>query len=320
MRARGTIKGNRASRPDAGSIYRQVLLGLAGNRTGGFHFPGYFLNIDWPRIGEDHVEEALTVAPHCSNVDGNLNLAAFGVLLDTSVAVTSRLKLPAGAHQATVHLHAQFTGRPLRGTLLAAARHEGHTTGAAVRQAVISATVSADGQAVCHATSAFVHLPPPPGVTEGLPLRSRPRADELKPLDRDELDAGERRVLKACDEALRRADSRRAFIEHFWNVIPRPARSGARCDVSLGAHFGNRTGDVQGGLLFGIAAATAQAAAPRHSQISNISAWYIGPGRGDLLRVRSRLIHAGRSFAVVRTEINRSDGARVLETVSHHAA
>jgi acyl-coenzyme A thioesterase PaaI-like protein len=146
------------------------------------------------------------------------------------------------------------------------------------------------------------------------------RVGDLKPLRTEDLDLAERRVFTACEDALRRADSRHTFIEHFWNVMPRATRGGARCDVALGAQYGNRTGVVQGGLLFGIAAATAQAAAPRHPQISNISAWYIGPGSGDRLIVRSRPIHAGRSFAVVRTEIARPDGARVLETVSHHAA
>lgn len=320
MRKQEKRKGTPALHPDAAAIYRQVLLGFAGSRTRGFHFPGYFLNIDWPLIADDGVEGTLTTGPHCCNADGSLNLAAFGVFLDTSVAVTSRLKLAAGSHQATVHLHAQFTGRPLRGSLSVAARHEGHSSGSTVRQAIMRSTVFANGEVVCHATSAFIHLPPPPGLTAGPPVRSRARVGDLKPLAVEDLDHGERRVLTACDEALRRADSRRSFIEHFWNVVPRPWRGGARCDVSLGAQFGNRTGDVQGGVLFGIAAATAQAAAPRHPQISNISAWYISPGRGDRLVVRSRLIHAGRSFAVVRTGISRPDGARVLETVSQHAA
>ena len=313
-------KGRSATDPDATAIRSRVLLGLAGNRTGGFHFPGYFLNIDWPVIGKDRVEGTLSSAPHCSNADGTMNLAAFGVLLDTSVAVTSRLKLPAGEHQATVHLHAQFTGRPLRGHLRSTAIHDGHTTGAAVRQAVVRATVSADGLDLCHATSAFINYPAPPGISHGPPVHARVRASELEPLVIDQLDATERRVLAACDNALRRADAQRAFVEHFWNMIPRPVRGGASCQVRLGTHFGNRTGDVQGGVLFGIAAATAQAAAPGHPQLSNISAWFVGPGRGERLIARSRLLHAGRSFAVVRTEIVRPSGGRVLETVSQHAA
>ncbi len=306
--------------PDAAAIHRQVLLGLAGMRARGFHFPGYFLNIDWPVIGDDHVEGTMAVGPQSTNADGTLNLAAFGVLLDTAVAITSRLKAPSGWHQATVQLHAQFTGRPMCGSLSVTARHEGHTTGSGVQQAVLRATVSSGGETVCHATSAFIHLPLPPGAASRPPPRQRVRVGDLEPLSVAELDAGERKVVRACDIALRRADSERAFVEHFWSVLPRPARGGARCDVSLGAQFGNRAGVVQGGLLFGLAAATAQVAAPRHKQLSSLSASFIGGGRGTRLTVRSNVVHAGRSIAVVRTEIKRADGARVLETLSHHAA
>jgi hypothetical protein len=35
---------------------------------------------------------------------------------------------------------------------------------------------------------------------------------------------------------------------------------------------------------------------------------------------RSNVLHAGRSFAVVRTVIKNDDGTHVLEVVSNHAA
>src|SRR6185503_5743641 len=99
-------------KPDTAEISRHVLIGLAGLRTESSHFPGYFLGIDW-RIGEDSLKGTMASGPQCRNADGNLNLAAFGVFLDTAVAIGSRLKLPAGSRQATVQLHAQFTGQPL---------------------------------------------------------------------------------------------------------------------------------------------------------------------------------------------------------------
>ena len=54
--------------------------------------------------------------------------------------------------------------------------------------------------------------------------------------------------------------------------------------------------------------------------LSNVSAWYISPGHGKSLRVRSTVMHAGRTIAVVRTEIKTAAGQRVLETVTHHVA
>jgi len=306
--------------PQAQAIRHQVLRALAANRTPGFHFPGHLLALAWPRIGDSDLEEVMPDGPQDRNVDGTVNLAAFCVLLDTALATASRLKIERGARQATVHLHAQFTGAPLRGELRARARMGGYTTGAAVRQSLTSGTVYAGGEPVCYASAAFVVLPPPSGVNLAPLPWQRESGEIASPLDEKELDSDERTIMKACRLALKRADRQHAFIEHFWGVLPSPTDYGARCTVKLGPQHANRVRHVQGGLLLGLAAITAQAAALQHPQLSAIAAWYISPGQGRALKIVSRRFHEGRSFAAVRTEIRNADGSRVLEVVSHHAA
>lgn len=301
-------------------IRRQVLNALAANRAPGFHFPGHLLALAWPRIGDNDLEEVMSGDPQARNVDGTVNLAAFCVQLDTALATASRLKIERGARQATVHLHAQFTGAPLRGELRAHTRMGGYTTGAAARESMTSGTVYAGGVPVCHASGTFIVLPPPPGVNLA-PLPWQRESGELaSPLNPKELTTDECAILKACNFAIKRADHRHAFIEHFWGALPLQTDTGARCAVKIGPQHGNRVGHVQGGLLLGLAAITARAAAPQHPQLSAVAAWYISPGQGRALKISSRRFHDGRSFAAVRTEIKNADGARVLEVVSHHAA
>lgn len=323
-KAAARMNYNQGMKPEpalvAEAIRRQVLHALAANRTPGFHFPGYFLGCAWPRMGEDDLEQTLLDGPQSRNVDGSASLAAFSVLLDTALSTASRLKIDRGARQATVHLHAQFTGAPLRGELKAHARMHGYTSGAEVRQSLTSGTVYAGGVAVCHASGTFVVLPSPPGVNLApLPWQQE---DEVAPaaLRPKDLEPDERAILKACNSALRRADGRHAFIEHFWNALPFPTDFGARCTAKLGPQHSNRVRHIQGGLSLGLAAITAQAAAPRHPQLSAIAAWYISPGQGKALKITSRRFHEGRSFAAVHTEVRNADGSRVLEVVSHHAA
>lgn len=306
--------------PEAGLIRQQVLLALAANRTPGFHFPGHLLGCAWPRIGADDLEQTMLDGPQSRNVDGSTNLAAFCVLLDTALATASRLKIERGARQATVHLHAQFTGAPLRGELKARTQMNGYTTGAGARESMTSGTVYAGGVPVCHASGTFIVLPPPPGVNLAPLPWQRESGESVSPLKLKDLEPDERVVLRACNSALRRADDQRAFIEHFWGIMPAPTDQGARCRVKLGPQHGNRVGHVQGGLLLGLAAITARAAAPQHPQLSAIATWYISPGQGRALTITSRRFHEGRSFAAVRTEIRNADGSRVLEVVSHHAA
>jgi acyl-coenzyme A thioesterase PaaI-like protein len=301
-------------------IRRRVLLALAANRTPGFHFPGHFLDLAWPRIGESDLDEVLPDTPQARGADGSIHPAAICVHLDTALATAARLKIERGARQATVNLHAQFTGVAPRGSLRAHARMLGYTTGSTARESLTAATVYAGDAPLCHAGATFVVLPPPPGVTLApLPWQRDEEAAPaaLRPAD---LDPEEKAVWNACNAALRRADPQRAFIERFWNIAPAPTADGARCTVRLGPQHANRVRHVQGGLLLGFAATAAQAAAPGHPRLSAISAWYISPGQGKALRIRARRFHEGRSFAAVRTEIRNADGSRALEVVSHHAA
>jgi acyl-coenzyme A thioesterase PaaI-like protein len=308
------------NKPDAGEIRKRVLIGLAGNRSPGLHFPGHFLQLDWPRIGEDAIDESMPAGPHCRDADGNINIAVLGMVLDTALATAPRLKIAPGARQATVQLNAQFTGHPARGDLMMTSKLVGFTAGTAVRQSLASGTLFSAGKPVCHAHATFVMLPAPAGVTLAPLPWQRESGVPGAPLKLEDLEPDERVVMRACNSALRRADHRRAFIEHFWSVLPEATNYGARCSVKNGLHLGNRVGHVQGGILLGLAAATAKAAAPRHPMLSSIAAWFISPGKGKSLRIRSKLLHAGRSFAVVRTEIRTTDGSRVLEVVSNHAA
>lgn len=309
----------RSSREDE-AIRERVLAALAADRTPGFHFPGHFLACTWPHIGTEEIEQVLPDGPHARNVDGTVHLAAVCVLLDTALATVSRLKIERGARQATVHLHAQFTGTPPRGELHARARMHGYTCGAAARQSLTSGTIYAGDAAVCYASGTFVVLPPPPGV-DLAPLPWQRESDALSaPLSLNELEPEERLIMKACEAALERADRKHAFLDHFWGILPVADGRGAHCTVALGPQHANRVGHVQGGLLLGIAAQTARAAAPRHSQLSAIAAWYIAPGEGRSLAVTARRFHEGRSFAAVRTEIRNAEGPCVLAAVSHHAA
>jgi len=302
------------------AIRSRVFSGLLANRLPGFHFPGYFLGLEWPRIGTEDLEETMPDGPHCRAVDGSIALTAFSVLLDTALATAPRLRIRRGVRQATVHLYAQFTGRPIRGSVSARARLESFTSGGAVREALSSASIRAGGSVVCKAMGSFVVLPAPAGVKLAPLPWQRKSGEPASPLGKEDLGSDERAILSACDAALKRVDGRHAFIDEFWSALPQATADGARCRVGIGPQHGNRVGHVQGGLLLGLAAVNAQAAAPQHRRLSAISAWFISPGQGRSLTIRSQRFHEGRSFAGVRTRITNADGTRVLEAVSHHAA
>lgn len=316
-----TSKGSDPMHPDDQAIRARVLLAIARNRVPGLHFAGHFLGIHCQELTGETARFAIPDGPHCRDANGTVNVGVLGILADNALAApTRRGELP-GARLGTVHLQLQFTGAPIMGDLGAVSRMLGRSEGSVLQKSFSSATFYANGNAIAHGSGEFVVLDAPPGAT----LAPRPWERELAapqqtiPAAIDTLERHELAILKACDAALAKASPQAAFIQHFWGGVPRRNRLGASNRAKIGPHVGNRIGHVQGGILFGFAATNACAAAPPTMMLSNLSAWYISPGRGDALVVRSRVLHTGRATAVVRTELKTTAGERVLEAVTQHS-
>ena len=315
------MKSKVRNQSDADKIRERVLLGLAGNRSPGFHFPGYFLQLDWPRIGDDSIDEAMPAGPHCRDADGNINLAVLGMVLDTALATAPRLKITPGARQATVQLNAQFTGHPARGDLMMTSKLIGFTAGTAVRQSLASGTLCSAGKPVCHASATFVMLPTPAGVTLApLPWQSQGRietgtADGL-PARRGRARGNARRATPRSPKPM--AGIRSSSISGA--CCPRPRITALAAASKTGCISATASVTCRAVSCWDSRQRRRKTAVPRHPMLSGISAWFISPGKGKSLRIRSKVLHAGRSFAVVGTEIRTTDGSRVLETVSNHAA
>jgi acyl-coenzyme A thioesterase PaaI-like protein len=302
------------------AIRARVLQAIARNRVPGLHFAGHFLDLECQDIAGDTARFAIPNGPHCRDANGEVNIVALGILADNALATPTRSGASPGARLGTINLQLQFTGAPVTGDLSAKSRLLGRSEGAALQKSLSSATFYANGKSICHASGEFVLLDAPPGVTLAPRPWERAEPPRIVPFDTGKLEPHERAILKACDAALANASPQAAFIQHFWGGVPRRNAQGASNRVEIGPHIGNRIGHVQGGILFGLAATNACAAAPSAMMLSNASAWYISPGLGAALIVRSRVVHAGRTTAVVRTEIKTAGGERVLEAVTHHVA
>ena len=73
-------------------------------------------------------------------------------------------------------------------------------------------------------------------------------------------------------------------------------------------------------LLVGMAAANAGAALKGNWRLAGLSALYISPGEGRILRASSAVVHQGRLTAVVRTRVTGRNRRRVLEVLTTHVA
>ncbi len=297
-------------------IRRRVLTAFALNRTPGLHFPGNFLGVTFAETTAERSRVGLQAGEFCAELDGQAHPGVIALLADIALASVVRANLTPAQRLATVSLQLQFTGAPSTGPLEACGEFTGFLYGAAGQQGLSRSTMSANGQTVLLGSGAFMVLNPPPGVTMHVPVS----ADHAtaSPLRESELTRVERSILKRVDAALADPSQARSFLQRFWGLDPQPSAQGAVCVVDNDLHLGNRVGFMQGGLQVGIAINTANAALPTNWKVSGITACFISPGAGRVLRATSRVIHRGGQTAVVRTVITGKNRQRVLEATSTH--
>ncbi len=293
---------------------------MAGNREPGLHFPGFFLGLHAHAISQSGVHMSLPYGPHCANANGDVNISALAVLADLAAGVAVREHIGPNIRMATLCLQLQFTGASARGDLHARTHCDGLLQGASATQGRAIGSIRSGHDAVCNIMASFATPSLPAGVNL-VPMNwdLTGRAQANAPLTPKQMHVNERALVRRAKAALKSSAHGHSFVEHLWGHIARPVKGGASNTVPLGLHNGNRVGHVQGGVLFGIAAATAQAALPTVSKLTGASAWYISGGTGHSLRLRSRILQHGRTVGVVLTQVVDQNKRIVLEMVTNHA-
>ena len=301
-------------------IRRRVLRAIALNRTPGLHFPGNFIELSFDQVASGDTRVSYETGPHCVEAHGGSDLGSLAVLADFALGTAVRADLHPATRLATVSMTLELGAAPRAGLVRAASRCHGFAGKGDGRTGRSRVVLEDPGGEVGYGSGTFMVLEPPPERTLH-PVPHRKRGDaEPQPLAERDLAPDELRILRHADEALERsAKTRQPFIRHFWGFLPQAARGAASCVMPIGPHVGNRVGFVQGGILLGLAAVSASAALPDTWMLSGISAAFISPGDGAALKAQANVVHHGRRVSVVRTELTRSDGRRVLEVLSSHA-
>lgn len=295
-------------------ILARVLRAIALNRKPGFNFPGYFLELSYDRVGGGIAVATLDTGPHNVDASGEMGIGAVAVLADMALASCMRSEVGTSARLATVAMQLQLTGVRREGRITARSAFDGFLRGVTGKQGASRVEIHAGKKLVAHGSATFMVLGTRATAPHPLPRRGdRGNIDVPHP---DHLNFEEERVFLRAAEALR---GEAPFLESFWGYVPKRTKSGAACTAPHGLHIGNRVGHAQGGVTWGLAAHTASAALGSAWALVSASAWYVGPGTGKRLRVKSEIAHRGSLTAVVRTRIEDDEGRGVLESVSSHA-
>jgi len=301
------------------AIRSRALVALSNNRTPGYNFPGYFLDLQCLRYDTGGVVFDMDTGAHNANADGTTHIAAVTCLVDMALAQAARTFVDPNVRTATMALHLRFLGGEARGRLSAEAHSTGFSERTALAEADCFGRLLAEGKEIMRMSGTWAQPPAP----DGRPMQPTPwaRKEPVPPpplLKRAELDAMERAVVRRVEQSLRDAQPGE-FVDRFWSPAVRKNGERSVGRLPIGLYIGNRVGHVQGGFSISTALITAIAAVPEHPLLTAASAWYISPGQGKSLSARSSVLQRGRNVAVVRTELMATGGKRVLEVISNHA-
>jgi acyl-coenzyme A thioesterase PaaI-like protein len=294
-------------------IRQRVLRAISLNRTPGYHFPGNFIDLSFDRVESGNTRVSYEAGENAGDI-GSLAVAA-----DFALGTAIRADLDPATRLATVSMTLELAAAPRGGITSAESRCHGFVGQGDGRIGRSRVVLEDSGGEIGYGSGAFMVLPPPPGI-ELHPVPHRKRGDAEPPvLAESQLAPDELGILERADHALERAArTGQPFIRHFWGFLPEASNAGASCVMPNGPHVGNRVGYVQGGILLGLAEATATGALPETWMLSSVAAAFISPGQGPALEARASIVHQGQRVSVVRTEVARSDGRRVLEAMSTH--
>jgi acyl-coenzyme A thioesterase PaaI-like protein len=302
----------------ASPLYDRVQRTLAINRKAKLTFPFVFMGLTGRQLGDDDIVLEFQDDAPFRNGKGELAWSALGMLADGAIGAVSRMKAGPRVRPVTAHLDMQMTGALTRGRVSTHGHFVGFSEGDRVRQLLATATLECGENLIGHASAVFMLLDLPEGESQP-PQAWVPEGLEAESIDAIVFDSSERDALRSCKRAEAAATNEFPFIEHFWCGIPKRAEGKAHLSVRVTPHLVNRAGHAHGGLLLGTAVRVANAAVPSNMRLSNISCWFLRPGLGPRLKVRSTVVQPGRNLALVRTQITGASGKVVLDATSQHA-
>jgi acyl-coenzyme A thioesterase PaaI-like protein len=297
----------------------QVLRALALNRIPGYHFAGNFFGTSFEKVASGGTLVHMDPGPHSVDSGGAISLGGIALLADIAMGTTIRAGKDPSTRLVTTRMHLEFSGVAPTRPILAASSYRGAFDDGGGNQGLSDVSIHQGDELICFGSGAFLAVPVPPGTPELAPFPWRhPDDPEVTPLVQDDLNESERSILRQAEAAMNDHSGDSCFIYRFLGFSPIRTESGAYAEMFNGPHVANRVGHMQGGLQLALAALTAQASLGPDWKLNSISTSFIKSGEGHEIRAESRIIHAGRSTAVVRTQIM-NERRQLLEALSTHS-
>jgi len=296
-------KGDHAlSGQDGGdAVLARALRAVGRMRALGLHFYGHFIGVTGQLPADGRARLELEGEPGGVGA-AVVSPAALATLADLALSATVRSRVAPGARLGTVTLMLQHSPGDVAGPIVADAAVLQVENGFGAAQC----TLWSGDVAIGAGQASFALLPAPPGKALRLtPWEQRDPPTVIAP-SLDELNEREAAAVVAARAAGQRAAVHgtavsQEILAFSWRVSPEGRASGM---LEIGPELDNRVGHVQGGVLYGAAAATAiQALDAPEAVLADGYYQFLRPADGLILSAEGTVVRRGRGAAFVEARL-----------------
>ena len=296
--------------------FERSLQTLQAVKDYGWTYPSNYLDIYFERVSAEENISWMQVDAHCIDSDGLMPMSALGVFVDVGLSNAARATLGQQASLATIALRLGIRRQPSVGKLKAVSKVAANIEDAHIGAAFTKVEVFTEQGDLLASGSALMGIAPFKNSLNVEVLPDSPRTfapwSQCQSLAQSE----GKLVFEAAKQAQHEANERSvAFIEQFWGAQPLDSSDGSTINrFHRGEHLANRSGNVHGGILYGLAAKAASTHVPAGWKVTESSVQYLNAASDDYFDIHTEVLRQGRNTVVVDCQVLSNKNKKVLHS------
>lgn len=280
----------------------------------GWTYPSNYLDIYFEKVSAQENISWMEVGAHTLSSQGRIGMAALGVFSDVGLSNAARATLGQQASLATISLHLSIKKLPGAGKIKAVARMANTIDDAEIGAVRTEVKIYCEAGEQLASGSALMGMAP---FKNALNVRALPEAPKVF-ADLAQCVPDSDSPDYAVYQAAQRADAlgqSETFLDHFWGAEKVSLNSGSAVfRFYKGEQLSNRSGNVHGGILYGLAAQAASAVAPEGWMVADSSVQYLNAASEPYFDMTAEVLRQGRNTVVVECKIISNTGKKIIHS------
>ena len=277
----------------------------------GWTYPSNYLDIYFEKISPQENISWMEVGAHCLSSNASISMAAFAVFADVGLSNAARASLGQQASLATITLSLSIKKLPGAGKIKAVSRIKNTVDDAEIGAVFTEVEIYSEQGEPLASGHALMGIAP---FKNALNVQALPDAPKLFADAAQCVPAADSRdylIYEGAQQA-QDLDNGASFIDKFWAAQEASEGSWSGFRFFKGEQLSNRSGNVHGGILYGLAAQAASAVVPAGWHIAESAVQYLNAASDTYFDIHTEILRQGRNTVVVECKVVSNAGKKII--------